>query len=124
MNLNQVTVPSLNVEQSIVFYKILGLELIVHTGPHYARFQCANGATFSIQKVEELSSGHGVHVYFETEDLDAKVQELKAKGVEFIEEPNDKPWLWREAHLADPDGNAVILYFAGENRLNPPWKLK
>lgn len=37
--------------------------------------------------------------------------------------PNDKRWLWREAHLKDIDQTQLILYHAGENRLNPPWKL-
>jgi hypothetical protein len=35
----------------------------------------------------------------------------------------DQPWLWREAHLNDPDGNPIVLYFAGAIRLNPPWKV-
>ena len=37
--------------------------------------------------------------------------------------PTDQPWLWREAYLNDPDGNPLCLYHAGENRLNPPWRL-
>jgi len=32
-------------------------------------------------------------------------------------------YLWREARLRDPDGHDVRLYFAGENRLDPPWKV-
>jgi len=34
------------------------------------------------------------------------------------------PWLWREAWLYDVDGNKLILYSAGENRLNPPWRMR
>lgn len=49
MNLNQITIPSLDLEQSIPFYETLGLQLIVKALPHYARFECSNGdATFSI----------------------------------------------------------------------------
>jgi hypothetical protein len=33
------------------------------------------------------------------------------------------PYLWREAFLRDPDGNVIVLFSAGENRLNPPWRL-
>ncbi|MEO1522796.1 MAG: hypothetical protein AAFU78_18740 [Cyanobacteria bacterium J06633_2] len=43
--------------------------------------------------------------------------------MEFDSEPTDQPWLWREAHLRDPDGNRLILYHAGEYRKNPPWRL-
>ncbi|MEM7380928.1 MAG: VOC family protein, partial [Bacteroidota bacterium] len=37
--------------------------------------------------------------------------------------PRDQSWLWREARLKDPDGNTLILYHAGENRKNPPWRI-
>ena len=37
--------------------------------------------------------------------------------------PVDQPWQWREARLRDPDGNRLCLFHAGENRLNPPWRL-
>ena len=125
MNLNQITIPSVNLEKAIHFYETLGLKLIVHSNTHYARFVCPDGtSTFSIQLVDELPSGNGIHIYFECDNLDVYVNELKAKGIEFIEEPNDKPWLWREAHLHDLDRNHLILYYAGENRLNPPWRLK
>lgn len=125
MNLNQLTIPSLNLERSVPFYQKLGLELIVKSQPHYARFVCPDGnTTFSIQKVDNLPTGNGIHIYFECDHLDKVVNELIEKGIEFIEMPNDKPWLWREAHLNDPDGNHLILYYAGKNRINPPWKLK
>lgn len=124
MNLNQITIPSLDLDRAIVFYQTLGLKLIVKSLPHYARFQCPNGdSTFSIQRVEKLPTGNGVHIYFECHNLDNVVHELTNKGIKFDEMPNDKEWLWREAHLKDTDGNHLILYYAGDNRLNPPWKL-
>ena len=125
MNLNQITVPSLDIAKSITFYKTLGLELIVEAQPHYARFVCPNGnSTFSVHLVEELSKGQGVYVYFECDNLDEHVLDLQAKGLAFDEMPSDRSWLWREARLKDPDGNQLILYFGGENRLNPPWRVK
>ncbi len=124
MNLNQVTVPSLDLEKSIPFYQKLGLKLIVKALPHYARFECPDGdSTFSIHKVEELPIGDGIYVYFECNDLDAQVGELRANGIEFQETPSDRPWLWREARLKDLDNNKLILFFGGENRKNPPWRI-
>lgn len=124
MNLNQVTVPSLDIEKSIQFYETLGLKLIVKALPHYARFECPEGgATFSLHLVEELPTGNGVSVYFESDRLDEWVDELREKGIEFDLMPTDQRWLWREARLKDPDGNQLILYYAGENRLNPPWRI-
>ena len=123
MNLNQVTVPTLHVAKAIEFYSKLGLQLIVKS-PHYARFVCPGGeSTFSVHLAEELASQAGITVYFECNDLDEKVKQLQASRIIFEEEPNDKPWLWREARLKDPDGNQIVLYFAGENRLNPPWRI-
>jgi catechol 2,3-dioxygenase-like lactoylglutathione lyase family enzyme len=124
MNLNQITIPVLNVEKAIVFYQQLGLTLIVKSMPHYARFVCINGATFSLHQVNELPKGDGVWIYFEIENLDDYVNELIKKGFVFEEMPNDKTWLWRECRLKDADNNQLILYNAGENRINPPWKLK
>ena len=125
MNLNQVTVPVTNVEQAIKFYQELGLQLIVKSLPDYARFLCSNGnATFSLHKVEQAVAGNGVWIYFEIENLDGYVKHLQAKHFIFEELPNDKNWLWRECRLKDPDGNQIILYYAGENRVNPPWKIK
>lgn len=124
MDLNQVTVPSMDLSVSIPFYEKLGLKLIVSTSDHYARFECPNGdSTFSIHKTDKRPTGQSVVVYFEEDDLDAKVEQLQKSGIAFDLLPTNQPWLWREAHLSDPDGNQIILYHAGENRKNPPWKL-
>ncbi|RYE25404.1 MAG: VOC family protein [Sphingobacteriales bacterium] len=124
MNLNQVTVPSLDVATAIIFYKQLGLQLIVEALPHYARFVCPDGnTTFSIHQTQKLPTGDGIWIYFECADLDEKVNQLVTAGLAFDEMPNDKTWLWREARLKDPDGNQLILYYAGDNRLNPPWRI-
>lgn len=125
MNLNQVTVPSLNVEKAIDFYQKFGLELIVKALPHYARFVCPDGkSTFSIHQVKKLPKGEGVYVYFECEDLDNQVDDLIKEGIHFDEMPSKRTWLWREARLKDLDNNQIILFFGGENRINPPWKIK
>lgn len=124
MNLNQVTIPSLNVEESAKFYKKFGLKLIVESFPKYARFESPDGdATFSIHMVDNLPKGPGISIYFEDNHLDVLVKNLQEKGIEFHELPEDKPWLWREAHLFDPDGNHIILFHAGKNRKNPPWRI-
>ncbi len=125
MNLNQITIPVLNVEKAIAFYEQLGLQLIVKTLPHYARFVCPVGhATFSLHQVDTLPNGNGVWIYFEVDDVDATVQNLAAKGFVFDQLPADKTWLWREAYLKDLDSNQIIIYHAGKNRIDPPWKIK
>jgi len=71
-----------------------------------------------------LPKGEGVWVYFELHNLEDKVSELQQKGIVFEALPTDKPWLWREARLKDLDNNQIILYFAGDNRVNPPWRIE
>lgn len=125
MNLNQITIPSTDLTKSVPFYQKLGLKLIVDSIPRYARFECPDGSsTFSIHHTENLANGNGIWVYFECKNLDDYVTELIKKGIEFEHLPKDQEWLWREARLKDTDGNQLILFFGGENRLNPPWKVQ
>lgn len=122
MRLNQVTVAVTDVERAVAFYRLLGLELIVHS-PHYARFVCPEGrSTFSVHRSDVVMPSSTV-VYFECDDLDERFSQLVALGVAFSSPPADQPWAWREARLVDPDGNPLCLFKAGANRIDPPWKV-
>ena len=124
MNLNQVTLPSLDIPASVGFYTAMGFELIV-SEPHYARFKSTAGdATFSVHAVERLNEPSQAVIYFECIALDRQVADLKSRGFSFTQDPRDEPWLWREARLEDPSGNVVCLYHAGKNRLDPPWRVR
>jgi len=124
MNLNQVTIPATDVNISVAFYTKLGLHLIVDASPRYVRFELPNGdSTFSIHKVDKVATGNGITIYFEEDNLDKLVAALQKKGFKFTQLPKDETWLWREAHLLDPDGNRLIIYKAGKNRKNPPWRI-
>lgn len=121
MNLNQVTLDVTDVERAKAFYQRLGLTLVV-SSDQYARFVCPGGATLSVHRVEAVAPGQS-GVYFECGDLDHRVEALKQAGMVFDLGPVDQTWLWREAWLRDPDGNRLCLYLAGENRVNPPWRV-
>ena len=122
MRLNQVTVATHDVERAIAFYRTLGLELIVRS-PHYARFVCPEGrSTFSVHLTADPITT-GTVVYFECDDVDGTARRLTRAGLAFDSPPTDQPWLWREARLKDPDGNPVCLFHAGDNRIDPPWRV-
>jgi catechol 2,3-dioxygenase-like lactoylglutathione lyase family enzyme len=122
MNLNQVTMPVKDMALATEFYLELGFNQIVDT-PHYARFECPEGqATFSLSLASQDFQNNSV-IYFEHEELDKWVDELTLRGIKFEQLPRDQPYLWREAILKDPSGNKIKLYWAGENRLNPPWRV-
>ncbi|KQV38177.1 MULTISPECIES: glyoxalase/bleomycin resistance/extradiol dioxygenase family protein [unclassified Rhizobium] len=123
MRLNQVTVTMEDLDAGWRFYSALGLSPIVDARPRYARFLCPDGdSTFSLHQGQSASGG--VTVYFECDDLDETVLRLKQAGLDFTGDPEDKNWLWREAELFDPGGNRIILYFAGANRIDPPWRVR
>lgn len=123
MRLNQVTVGCTDVQRSVAFYRRLGLKPVV-LAAHYARFVCPDGdSSFSIHVAKAVRPGDTI-VFFECDDLDAEVMRLKTDGVTFDSDPVDEPWLWRQARLRDPDGNRLCLFRAGENRLNPPWRIE
>lgn len=123
MRLNQVTVPATDIPRSVEFYTRLGLTQIVGSDD-YARFECPDGdSTFSIHRVDHVHTPSDITIYFECDDLDAKVDLLQEAGMGFKSEPADMTWLWREARVLDPDGNEICLFYGGENRLNPPWRI-
>jgi predicted enzyme related to lactoylglutathione lyase len=128
VNLNQVTVTLPDLDEGWRFYCTLGLIPVVDSRPSYVRFLCPDGAsTFSLHQGEGKGgeeTAPGTTVYFECDDLDARYEALTAAGIVFTGPPEDKPWLWREAELFDPGGNRLLLYFAGENRLDPPWGIR
>jgi catechol 2,3-dioxygenase-like lactoylglutathione lyase family enzyme len=123
MRLNQITAPARDLDASIAFYNLLGLKLIVKS-PYYARFQLPEGeATFSLHLVEgEIARENAPQMYFEC-DVDAETARLQAAGLTFESGPKTQSWLWREAWLRDPAGNALCLFNAGINRTHPPWRL-
>lgn len=123
MNLNQVTLPVKEMAKATEFYRKMGFLQIVDT-PHYARFECPHGDSSFSLILDDAEFKNGGIIYFENEGLDKLVEDLKRKGFEFDQEPEDMRYLWREAVLRDPSGNKIKLYWAGENRLNPPWRVE
>lgn len=124
MRLNQITVFVTDIERAIAFYELLGLRLIVKSA-HYARFEAPRGeATFSIHIASgEIARTNAPQIYFEVSDVDFEVRRLKLAGVAIEHEPKAQSWLWYEAWLRDPDGNAICLFHAGEARRYPPWRV-
>ena len=80
-------------------------------------------ATFSVHRVESLPHASETVVYFETSALDETVRDLKARGFSFSQEPRESHGS-RVRRLADPADNIICLYWAGSNRLNPPWRMR
>ncbi|WP_203291032.1 VOC family protein [Maricaulis parjimensis] len=123
MRLNQITLPVSDIPRSKDFYARLGFRLLVDS-PHYCRFLAPEGDTTFSLHAEEGPIHSSAVIYLESEDVDAAHEALAAKGFAFEHAPRDERWLWREAVLKDPDGHVIKLYHAGENRIDPPWRVK
>jgi len=87
MDLNQVTVQSINIFESIKFYKKLGLILIVED-KHYAKFEFPKGnSTLSVHFTTNEKLSNRV-IYFEVNDVVKVVANLKTKGAKFYSKPS------------------------------------
>lgn len=126
MNLNQITLPVVDLPKAIGFYLKLGFTQIVDS-PQYARFMCPDGdSTFSLavdNSHDTSQTNNRTVIYFEHQKLDELVNQLIDKGIQFEQLPEDLSYLWREATLYDPSGNKIKLFWAGENRKEPPWRV-
>jgi len=122
MDLNQLTVDVTDLERSAKFYELLGMTCIVWSPPRYARFEAMSGSsTLSLHCADNISSS--IALYFETDDVDSRVESLEAVGVIFESQPVDQTWRWREAWMRDPDGHRICIYHAGLDRRFPPWRI-
>ncbi len=123
MNLNQITLPVKNMEETTAFYRRMGFLQIVDT-PHYARYESIEGeSTFSLS-LESGAFFSGAVIYFECQHLDELVDTLLEKEFQFQQLPMDMSYGWREALLFDPSGNKIKLYYAGNMRKSPPWRVE
>ena len=64
MDLNQITLPCTDYDESVAFYSGLGLTLIVDSPPRYARFETSSGTTLSIHECSAAQASSGTVVYF------------------------------------------------------------
>jgi predicted enzyme related to lactoylglutathione lyase len=60
-----------------------------------------------------MAKGFAGTVFLTTDDIQASYEELKARGVEFTEEPSERPY-GIDAGFRDPSGNAFRLVQQGE----------
>lgn len=130
MRLSHVTLFVSDIPRARAFYLALGFELIVDES-HYCRFltridEGQGDETLSIERhAGSPTPAAQLGLEFPNrEALDQYVAVLAARGVRVIEGPVDRSWLWRDARVLDPDGHEWMLFFAGENKLNPPWRVR
>jgi catechol 2,3-dioxygenase-like lactoylglutathione lyase family enzyme len=116
-----------DVDESIAFYKALGLDVqndvasgeyrwvtlgsptqpglgIVVSVPHAGRSQAEGDAL-----QELLTKGVLPMLVFSSSDVDATFETLRATGAEVLQEPIDQAWGPRDCAFRDPSGNTVRI---------------
>lgn len=114
MRVHSVQVFVSDMERSVAFYRdIMGLPVRV-TNPFLTEFDL-EGLNFGLQYMEKqyMSSGVNVTVDFEVDDIEAKIADLKSKGVEFTAIVLDQPY-GKLAKFRDPDGHLLGLFELSE----------
>ena len=66
----------------------------------------------ALQPAERGEVGRVTGIVFGSADPERTVAELKARGVEFIQEPESREWGAGMAQFRDPDGNVFVLHSA------------
>ena len=109
--------------RSVGFYRdVVGLEYVHGTDGVDAYFQLgpdglllisqetADGLLSPVDVDHEPARGARFVIATDVGDVDAAYAELRSKGVEFVREPEDRPWGLRCAHFRDPDGNVWEIH--------------
>lgn len=87
----------------------LGANLVFEGGPV---LQEGFGALVGFPEENTVYRAYNSEIYFETDNLDAEAERLRAAGVEFLHGMKEYPWGQRVVRFFDPDGHLIEL---GEN---------
>lgn len=110
MRVHSVQVFVSDMDRAVTFYRdVLGLPVRVTT-PFLTEFDL-EGLSFGLQYMEKqyMSPGVSMTVDFEVDDIAAKIEDLKSKGVEFTAIVLDQPYA-KLAKFRDPDGHLLGLF--------------
>ena len=104
--LHHVCIGVEDIEQALKFYtEVLGLKVVRKIEIKGLKFPLihlqAGESTIELRYVSEKEEGGLRHISLKVDDVDAVVEELKAKGIEFIRE--------RPPFFKDPDGVLIEI---------------
>jgi lactoylglutathione lyase len=109
IQLNLVVVRSHDINESVLFYRKLGLNFIKHQHGSGLEHFASEGSlvTFEIYPcTSEASLTTATRLGFQVDSVDDIVQELEKSAI--ISSPKDSPW-GRRAIIVDPDGHKIEL---------------
>ncbi|MDD5050873.1 MAG: VOC family protein [Candidatus Pacebacteria bacterium] len=72
-------------------------------------FNIEENASYRSPDWSKLYIGGRKQVSFQSDDLDSFLKQASSFGAKIMKEAEMKPWGWKEAIIADPDGNEFII---------------
>ncbi len=105
-------------DRAIDFYvNKLGFQLMIDNptefGSRFLAFMPPGGGTWLVMSKPipgiPVQVGGFAHIAWESDDVEADYERLRAKGVEFTQAPTRRFWGGVEAQFRDPDGNIYLL---------------
>src|SRR5271165_4178625 len=116
MNLGIVTLYVNDMAREKAFYTdIVGLPVDEeNSGPAFVMLQFGSGPLFALESTSILPPGQAhpagsFEIGLEVEDVDGVYTSWKAKGVNLVSAPSDKPF-GREFLARDPEGHYLSVY--------------
>ena len=122
MSLDAIGIISKDLQESIKFYALLGVELKEAGGPEHYEGRTPSGVRLMLDSVELMkkinpefteSNGVGIVLCFVQEsskEVDLLVKKISESGFNIVKEPWDAFWGQRYSSVLDPDGNQIDLF--------------
>ena len=124
MNLTAIGIISKNIEDSVKFYKLLGLNFKAESEEHKEHLEATTSLGIrvmldSAKLIKEInpqwekSSSSGVIMCFDVEDpehVDRLYEEIIKAGHKSCKAPWDAFWGQRYCSVLDPDGNQIDIF--------------
>ena len=120
--LDAIGVVSRDIQKSVDFYKIFGIELRQEGGPDHWEGKTSSGLRLMIDSVTLIQklnpawtapTGSGLILCFKQNsaaDVDQLFHQVVNAGFRPVKEPWDAFWGQRYASVEDPDGNQVDIF--------------
>jgi catechol 2,3-dioxygenase-like lactoylglutathione lyase family enzyme len=114
-----------NLERSIEFYvDTIGLELEFRYSDFFAGIK-AGDQSFFLKLVDDpdpsipfVLDGEHMHLFFPTDDADAAAELLRSRGVTFVKDVANTPYLTREFYVQDDQGHVLCIAEAREETIS------
>ncbi len=110
LDLNFILLRVTDIAKVMPFYtEKLGLT-IEGQAPDFVQFNqpAGGGAIFAMTQEGDGTPVHGVELWWYVDNADATFEDLKAKDVEIVDQPQDQPF-GRTFSIKDPVGNTLYM---------------